>query len=313
MSSLPAHKRTVDTYRAQRVTRTVREGPKSFINRPPQANDDAISLAENATATIAVLGNDRDPDGDALRVQSATDPAHGRVLVNVDGSIAYTPDVDYSGSDGFQYTIGDGRGGSATATVAVTVQPAPNRPPLAVDDAATTAQDIGIDIQVTANDSDPDSDAIELVSVTDAANGAVSVMGNGIVRYAPDAGFAGQDSFQYTIRDPGGASAVANVMVTVQPPNRPPIAANDTRQTFHEVPVNIPVLDNDSDPDGDALAVQSVEDPLHGTASVAADGTVLYVPESGFVGIETFAYTIGDGRGGTASATVTVTVEPPPT
>ncbi len=93
------------------------------------------------------------------------------------------------------------------------------------------------------------------------------------------------------------------------PPNTAPEANNDTATTNAGEPAdNIAVLDNDSDPDGDALSVEDTADPANGTASANADGTVRYAPDPGFTGEDTFAYTVSDGNGGTDSANVTVTV-----
>lgn len=98
------------------------------------------------------------------------------------------------------------------------------------------------------------------------------------------------------------------------PANQAPTAVDDTAITPQETAVDIYVLTNDTDPDGDPLHVNSATDPPHGTA--VNHGThVTYTPDSGFAGTDTFAYTAGDGNGGTDTATVTVTVEqggPPP-
>jgi hypothetical protein len=72
---------------------------------------------------ISVLGNDSDPDGDTLSVTSASNPAHGSVVVNADGTVTYTPDPGFTGTDTFTYTISDGNGGTDTATVTVNVGP----------------------------------------------------------------------------------------------------------------------------------------------------------------------------------------------
>ena len=105
-----------------------------------------------------MLANDSDPDGDALQLLSLTPPAHGTVTIS--GSVVtYVPSAGHVGSDRFDYTIEDGHGGSASATVTIVVNPLPNRPPIAVDDTATTAAGAPISIAVLANDSDPDGDA----------------------------------------------------------------------------------------------------------------------------------------------------------
>jgi hypothetical protein len=92
----------------------------------------------------------------------------------------------------------------------------------------------------------------------------------------------------------------------------PPVAEDDFATTPRDTPVTIDVLANDSDPDGDPLTVTSVGDPAHGSATDNGDGTVTYTPDSGFVGDDSFPYTIGDGAGGADDATVFVTVEDQP-
>lgn len=92
--------------------------------------------------------------------------------------------------------------------------------------------------------------------------------------------------------------------------NRPPVAGNDTATVAEDGSVNVAVLANDSDPDGDTLAVQSVTQPANGTTVINADGTVRYLPRANFNGSDAFSYVVSDGRGGTATATVTITVTP---
>jgi gliding motility-associated-like protein len=78
------------------------------INKPPIAQDDFRSTKVNTSAVILVLGNDMDPDGDALTITGATAPANGSVIINNDGTITYTPNVGFTGTDTFYYTITDG-------------------------------------------------------------------------------------------------------------------------------------------------------------------------------------------------------------
>ena len=92
-------------------------------NRFPTAQADSATTLSGAALTINVLANDSDPDGDLLSVAGFTQPAHGTVT-QVSGGLRYTPASGYAGADSFTYTISDGRGGTATATVSVTVQSA---------------------------------------------------------------------------------------------------------------------------------------------------------------------------------------------
>ncbi|PFG63357.1 Ca2+-binding RTX toxin-like protein [Thioclava sp. ES.031] len=90
-------------------------------NSDPNAVNDSANVKYNTAQTIAVLSNDSDPDSDPLKVTWASDPAHGSVTVNPDGTITYTPDPNYSGTDSFTYQIYDGQGGYDTATVTIDV------------------------------------------------------------------------------------------------------------------------------------------------------------------------------------------------
>jgi hypothetical protein len=110
----------------------------------------------------------------------------------------------------------------------------------------------------------------------------------------------------------GDKSATDNVLINVTVPvNHPPIARDDTVTTTQDAPVNINVSANDSDPDGDPLTIASVTQATNGKVGINPNNTVTYIPSSGFTGSDTFTYTISDGRGGTASATVGVTINPP--
>ena len=93
--------------------------------------------------------------------------------------------------------------------------------------------------------------------------------------------------------------------------NAPPVAVDDFVATAQDTLVNVDVLDNDTDPNEDSLTVDSASDPPHGIATVQPDGTINYLPDSGYVGADSFTYDISDGNGGTDSATVSVSVLEP--
>lgn len=307
----PAHKRAVDTYRIERVSETRTEGPIEFINRPPVAVNDSVTTPRDTAVNVAVLGNDSDPDGDALTVVSTTLPANGTATVNGDGTIRYQPASGFVGSDSFSYTIRDVAGLTATATVTVQVQQPGNLPPQANPDSASTSVGTPVAIDVLANDSDPEGGALTLVSVTTPANGSASFSGNGPVTYTPNPGFTGTDTFQYTVRDPQGNTATAVVTVTVSegPPNRPPVALPDSSSVLKRFSVDIPVLANDSDPDGDPLTVTRIFNTSNwADISINADGSIRYAHRPGTNGYDTFEYEVSDGRGGFARAQVTVLV-----
>ncbi|SMX28073.1 Bifunctional hemolysin/adenylate cyclase precursor [Pelagimonas phthalicica] len=287
-------------------------------NTDPLAADDADTTTVDTPVTIDVLGNDVDPESDPLTVTGTTDPANGSVVVNADGTVDYTPDSGFVGTDTFDYTISDGNGGTDTATVTVTVaDDGGNLPPVADDDSATTTEDTGVRIYVRGNDTDPDGDdtALTITSVDDPTNGTATIDPvDGTIIYTPDPGFTGTETFDYTVTDPDGATDTATVTVTVTPDgdeNDPPVAVDDTAVTEEGTPVTIddPAA-NDSDPDGDPLTVTGVGTPTNGTATLNPDGTVTYTPVDGFTGDDTIPYTVDDGNGGTDTGEIVVTVTP---
>ena len=168
------------------------------------------------------------------------------------------------------------------ATVNLTIDNT-QEPPVAVDDAATTAEDTAVTINVLANDSDPDG-ALVPGTVTIAgqpANGSVVVNADGTVTYTPDANYNGADSFSYTVTDDeGNVSNVATVNLTIDNTQEPPVAVDDSVSTAEDTPVTIAILGNDSDPDGtlDPSTVSIVAGPSNGTLVVNADGSVDYTP-----------------------------------
>ena len=197
-----------------------------------------------------------------------------------------------------------------------------NQSPAAVDDAVTATADTPADFAAAAllaNDTDPDGDKLVLVGVTPtyttAAGGTVRLYGS-VVKYTPPAGFIGADAFTYTVSDGSTRQSGGTVRVNVLPVNQLPAAVDDTVTTETGSSVIVSVLANDSDADSDTLTVTAVTAAANGVAIISGDNTtVTYSPNAGFRGSDSFRYTISDGKGGTASAEVRVTVSDtvPPT
>ena len=279
------------------------------INDAPVANNDSATTNEDTAVVIDVLANDTDVDPtDTLSVQSVTEGANGIVVVNGDNTVTYTPNAAYTGDDSFTYTISDGNGGTDTATVSITVTEF-NNPPVANNDADSTNEDTDVTILVLANDTDADvDDTLSVQSATNGSNG--SVVNNGdSVTYTPNANFNGTDVFTYTVSDGKGGTDTGSVTVTVLAVNDPPSAGDDSAATDEDTAVVVDVLANDSDIDGDTLTIDSVTQGVNGSV-VKNGGSVTYTPDTGFTGEDSFTYIASDGNGGTAEATVTVTVDP---
>ncbi len=280
-------------------------------NDPPVATNDTVSVDEDQSLTFNPLVNDSDPDGslDATTVTFQVDPKNG--LANADpvsGAITYTPEPNFSGPDTLVYVVQDDLGLSSNqGTVFIAINPV-NDAPLAVNDTTVTTEEVALDIDVSANDSDLDG-TLDLSTVAILAgpeNGTASVSpADGTIIYTPDTDFDGLDSLDYQIRDDGGLlSNVARVFINVTGQNDPPVALDDNAETDEETPVTITVLSNDTDADGslDVTTVSSGQGPGHGTVVVSQAGTVTYTPEKDFFGTDTLTYTVQDNLGASSNS-----------
>jgi hypothetical protein len=288
------------------------EAPVVANTFPDAMNDSATIAEDSGSNAINVLANDIDVDGDTLTISSNTNGSNGTVAITEGGtSVTYTPNANFSGTDSFIYTVSDGRGGTDTATVNVTVTSV-NDPPVANDDSASVAEDSGANtLNVRANDTDPDGNTLSVTVVTQGTNGTVAITGSGTgVSYTPATNFNGSDSFTYTISDGNGGTDTATVNVTVTSVNDAPDAVNDETTVAEDSSANaVNVLSNDTDADGDTLSITAKTNGTNGTVTITGGGTgVTYTPNANFNGLDSFTYTVSDGNGGTDTASVNVTI-----
>ena len=287
------------------------------VNQPPVAVNDAYTTPEDTALSIAapgVLANDSDPEGNSgLFVILVGAPTHGTVTLNPNGSFTYTPNANFNGVDTFTYKANDGALDSNVATVTITVTPV-NDPPVAVNDAYTTAEDTPLTIAapgVLSNDTDIDSPVITAILAGPPSNGTVTLNPNGSFIYTPNANFNGTDTFTYRANDGALNSNVATVTITITPVNDPPVAVNDAYATPRNTPLTIVapgVLANDTDVDSPVLTVTLVGSPTNGTVTLNPNGSFTYTPNANYVGTDTFTYKANDGSLDSNSATVTITI-----
>jgi hypothetical protein len=127
--------------------------------------------------------------------------------------------------------------------------------------------------------------------------------------YTPNANYSGEDSFKFRATYGAAFSGEATISLTVAPLNDNPNAQPDTVSTGKNLTVSISVLNNDTDVDGDSLTIVGVTQAENGSVNITSGGkTLSYKPRNGFSGTDRFSYTVSDGKGGIATATVTVNV-----
>lgn len=273
------------------------------VNIAPVANDDSANAAGTTPVEIAVQDNDERLQETPITLTIGTTPTNGTATVS-GAAITYTANDGFTGTDTFTYQIADDSGDSATATVTVNVLDTTT--PVANADAAETAVGESVDIEVLANDSQLDDTPITL-SVADAANGTVEVIEQ-IARYTPDAGFAGSDSFEYTVTDNGGQSGTATVTVFV---DDTPEAADRSFEIDAGQSASIDLLEGATGTGNTPLSFALVQAPNNGTALL--EGTSLtYTPKSGFGGFDTLRVRLRDSDGDIAIATLTIFVDRAP-
>lgn len=188
--------------------------------------------------------------------------------------------------------------------------PPSNNPPVASDDTATTDEDVAVVVDVLSNDSDPDGDSLQVVSIDNVFGGTAVINADQTVSFTPHANFNGSAYFGYTISD-GQATASATAWISVNPINDAPTAASDQAVATRDTALYLSrdnLIGNDVDVDGDWLYITSVSNASHGTAELQGDGGVLFTPEADYSGWASFDYTLSDGQL-TATATVTIDVQ----
>jgi len=293
------------------------------VDDNPVANDDNIEIDEDSLEiTIDVLANDFDGDlvmpeyGEVLEVISLSNGPSRGVAVNLGNAVKYTPDLNFHGTDQFDYTIQDKRGITATATVYITVKSI-NDLPVAKDDSVTTNEDTPITIDVLENDTDIETDTEDLVlkSVTQGSNGAVKIVENKAV-YTPNLHFNGADSFTYIVEDEDGGVATATVTVSITPVNDLLIAVDHSEETDEDTPITFDIPKDEIDVDvldgKHTLVITEVTQGEHGTVEITDDGKIKYTPNQDYNGEDTFTYTVynGDPDDKPVTITVTMTVNP---
>ena len=273
-------------------------------NTAPVATAAAGTTNEDVTLNGTLAAAASDADGDTLTFSLATGATSGVATVNADGTYSYVPGADFNGSDSFTYTVEDGRGGSSTETVTITVD-AVNDDPVAADSATSTPEDASVNGSVSATDVDGDSLVYSVAAADQPTNGSVAMNADGTYVYTPNADFNGADTFTFTVSDGNGGSTTGEVTVTVNPVNDAPVGTTPASFSGNEDAPSIAGAVTATDVDGDTLTYTQATNPTNGVVTVNADGTFSYAPNADFNGVDTFDVTVSDG---TASITETVTI-----
>jgi VCBS repeat-containing protein len=252
------------------------------------------------------LANDIDTDpGTTLTMVIVSQPEHGTLYPNTNGTFTYSPHYRFSGIDQFIYRASDGMSQSNYTTVTIVVN---NHAPEAIDDTFELSEDASsFSGNVRDNDSDPDQDSLTVSLLDDALNGTLTLYESGTFYYTPDSNFFGEDSFTYRLFD-GLSESFATVTLNVTAVNDAPVLTATTFDAHMGTAYHGTLLTQAGDEDSETLTFEVLSQPQYGTFSLQSDGDFVYTPNASFRGYDYFSATVSDGVASASSTTFTIFV-----
>lgn len=279
----------------------------TVTNLAPVARDDQYTSPVNTTLTVSaaagLLANDSDAEGEEFSISSFTNPTHGALALNTDGSFSYVPVANFAGTDTFTYQVADANGSSNTATVTITITAGVNNPPQAYDQSLSTNENAPLSGTVTASDSD--GDPLTYTQVSGPMHGMLTLNSNGTFVYTPASNYHGPDAFTFRAADGTNSSNTATVSLAILDTSIPVAVDQDVKLQANK---SVLVTLTASDSDGDVLKYSVVAGPAHGTLTRTAEGVYVYVPQAGFRGADSFTFSASDGNNTSNTATVHLSV-----
>ncbi|TPW76000.1 Ig-like domain-containing protein [Schumannella soli] len=297
-------------------TITVVQIPFPSVVQPPIARDDTATVRVGDIIDIPVLDNDEQPDGEEITLDPVLprDVPSGSGLLFVSGDHLRFLAPKQAGTFTAAYQISS-LGQTAQAEVKISVRErdaATNNPPVPRQVTARAIAGETVDIRIPLSGIDPDGDSVQLLGLaTNPEKGSVtSTTATGIV-YQAGAYSSGTDTFTYSVMDGLGARATGTIRVGIAArveAGRNPVAVPDAVTVRPGATVTIPVLDNDSDPDGGQLTVTAVTPNDKTVTADVVDGRYVRVQVPRTEGSFGLVYSIENVTGGTASDFITLTV-----
>jgi gliding motility-associated-like protein len=285
-------------------------------NTPPLVNDTLVYTPMDSTITVCVPIVNAEGNGPYTATISCAD--NGTVSAVVSGNtvcVTFVPALSYIGTDSLCLVVCDAANACDSSNIVIVVTPT-NTPPLVNDTLVYTPMDSTITVCVPIVDVQGNGPYTATIGCANNGTTSAVVTGNIVcVTFVPNAGYIGTDSLCLVICDGAGLCDTSNIVVVVTPPgNLPPVAVPDYATTKIATPVTIPVTLNDYDTDGtiNIASVVITQNPLHGTVQTFIDGTNIYTPDAGYVGIDHYIYRIWDNDviPSSDTALVTIVIEP---
>ncbi|GAB4370097.1 MAG: hypothetical protein Kow0042_12150 [Calditrichia bacterium] len=222
----------------------------------------------------------------------------------------YTPHANFYGNDTLSFVVSD-KEFSDSAIVWIKVNSV-NDPPIAEADSVVTQEDVGVKIEALLNDHDVDGNRLKISKISKSKHGTVEIHSNdSTLFYNPNLNFHGEDSIIYTVQDDFHSSDSARITIKVKPVNDAPFAQDDSIETSEDIPIDIAVLKNDFDIDGDPIVISEISKCTQGTTRLHSENKIItYTPNPNFFGIDSFYYKIVDSHNAMNQAKVKIMITP---
>jgi len=270
------------------------------VNDPPIANPQTIKTLEDTPVNITLT--ERDIDSAVITFKRTIAPAYG-IIEGTEPELKYTPNPNFFGEDSFTFTANDGSLDSNTATIKITVEPV-NDPPTADSRSVTTNENIAVDIVLNGSDieSDPFTYKIDIYPLHGFFSGTPPIL-----KYIPNNGFFGNDSFTFITNDGKADSQIAKVSINVSKINQPPSLSLISVTTNEDTPLKI--ILTGYDPNNDPLTFKLVSQPAKGTLD-GSSPDFTYTPKLNSNGNDSFTFIANDGEADSNIGTVSIIVNP---
>ena len=275
----------------------------SAVNDDPVATAQSVSLSEDGSLEIILVGSDIDQD--PLTYIIVTEPQHGTLMASgTIGTYIYEPEDNYNGADYFTFKVNDSSVDSAEARVSITVNAVNDAPVASGPETVTLDEDTTKAITLVA--SDVDGDTLTYSILAQPSHGTITGTAPNLT-YKPEANYHGSDSFSFKVNDGKADSETKTVSITVNSVNDVPVADAQTI-SLEENAKDFPITLTASDADGDDLTYTVMTQPTMGSLNGSAPN-LTYTPPQNTNGTTTFTFKVNDGKADSAVATVTITVD----
>ncbi|EWH10755.1 hypothetical protein DS2_06881 [Catenovulum agarivorans DS-2] len=274
------------------------------INLPPEVSNGSFVTAEDQSINISLINLTRDPEGDPLVYNIATDALNGQTSIQ-SGILNYQPASNYFGSDTIVFSVSDGVNAPITGQIDLSVT-AVNDPPIISQTNFSLDEDSNKTIVLADFVQDAEQDSITF-EITAAPQFGQASLSEGTLNYTPNDDFSGLDSLTLTMSDGQGGNNQVTLQFAVAIENDPPTFNNQTLTTQEDITLTIDLETLVDDPDGDSLSFELLSGAENGQTNLSGN-TLIFVPNPEFSGQDKVQLQVSDGLL-TDSAEFTITVE----